>query len=305
VRNSRPHADSGWIGQRGSNVVTTDNQWHNVIVTFDASNDNYDIYVDPTAGMVNGQSSTVINMNGYNEHTNYNKYGYADETFTVGRSLVTGGLYDIGQLVGDFDDIAVWDNCLKGAALQQLITQGPLSFLGCAEANNCDQCAATDCAAADWSSVPAKVGAGCAVNPCPQNTAHCCTQHATCAAGNCTGTLNRNAFAGPCAGLVCATNTAECCEFSNPFLELMKDGNSAEGIPSVIACSSTSCTAKVPQPVSTHSALSNKLSTTRVFVQAPVALLKIDTPLPCAQTRAHGHTHALTRTRTRTHTRTH
>jgi hypothetical protein len=57
-------------------------------------------------------------------------------------------------------------------------------------------CRANNCPAADWSSVPAKVGIGCTNMTCPANTTLCCTQHATCATGNCTGINVRNAFTG-------------------------------------------------------------------------------------------------------------
>jgi len=306
VRSSRPHADAGWVGARNTGVVTTNKQWRNVIVTFDAANNNYDIFVAPTAGMVNGQSSSTIDMNKFNEHTHVNgglsdkssDRGKAEETFTVGKSLVTSGLNDIGQLQADFDDIAVFDNCLSGPALQQLITQvgvvtlsrfcqplgfnhalsllftclafqspllsiitslafqsrsrfcqpllalpllsnthsstltrhsfvpyltthtqGPISFLTCAEGNTAacptlPVCASNDCPNAGWSSVQSKVGVQCSTDPCPRNTNLCCTRLPVCASNDCPnpGWSSVQSKVGiQCTTDPCPRNTNLCC----------------------------------------------------------------------------------------------
>ncbi len=124
VRGNNVQWDTGWVGNPNTGINPTDNQWHQVVATFDAGTDKLDILVDGATGY-----SNTFNVNQFNEHTNNHNGGFADTSFTVGEANFSGGLSSLDTLVGLIDDAAVFDTNLTGAELDQLIRLGPASFL--------------------------------------------------------------------------------------------------------------------------------------------------------------------------------
>ena len=49
LEGSRVEFDTGWVGNPNTGVTVDDDQWHQIVVTFDASNDQLTIYVDDEA----------------------------------------------------------------------------------------------------------------------------------------------------------------------------------------------------------------------------------------------------------------
>ncbi|MFT5105263.1 MAG: hypothetical protein ACI8XO_000604 [Verrucomicrobiales bacterium] len=118
--------DTGWVGAPSSGVGVTDDNWHQVIVTFSAATDQLDIFVDPTVGATAGQLSTVHDVNRFDESLTHNG-GEAETAFFIG--LISDNFRQTG-FVGLIDEAAVFDTALSGPDLDQLITDGPASFLG-------------------------------------------------------------------------------------------------------------------------------------------------------------------------------
>ena len=129
VRGNNVQWDTGWVGNPNSGVAVNDDSWHTVIATFVAGTDVLNVFIDPSAGAVNGQYSATFDVNRFNEHTTNHNGGFADTSFTIGKADFSGGLNNLDTLLGLIDDAAVFDTALAGAELDQLITQGPASFV--------------------------------------------------------------------------------------------------------------------------------------------------------------------------------
>ncbi|MDA0814820.1 MAG: choice-of-anchor D domain-containing protein [Verrucomicrobia bacterium] len=129
VRGNNVTWDTGWVGAPGTGTAVNDDVWHTVIATYDSTTDLLNIFVDPIAGATTGQYSGTHDVNRFDEHTLEHNLGFAETSFTIGRADFSGGLANLDTLTGLIDDAAVFDTALAGAELDQLITQGPGSFL--------------------------------------------------------------------------------------------------------------------------------------------------------------------------------
>jgi hypothetical protein len=128
VRNSRTQWDTGWVGNPNTDVVVNDDQWHQVIVTFEAETDALNILVDPEMGESIGDYTGTHEVDRFDEHMHLHNDGLAHSSFTIGQANFTGGLGSLDTLVGMIDEVAVFDRVLSGAELDQLIASGPQSF---------------------------------------------------------------------------------------------------------------------------------------------------------------------------------
>lgn len=129
VRASTVQWDSGWVSNPKSGVTITDGAWHQVIATYVAATDALDVFIDPPRGATTGQFSGTHDVNKYDEHTHVHLNGLADSGFSIGAANFSGGLADLGTLIGSVDEAAVFDRALRGAELDLLIDRGPAAFL--------------------------------------------------------------------------------------------------------------------------------------------------------------------------------
>ncbi len=116
--------DSGWVANPRTNTAVNDDEWHQIIATFDESTDLLQIYVD---GQL--EFNGTHDANRFNEHTTNHNGGFADTSFTIGQADFSGGLSSLDALVGLIDDAALFDLALTDHALNVLIQQGPTAFL--------------------------------------------------------------------------------------------------------------------------------------------------------------------------------
>lgn len=129
VRGRTVQWDSGWVSNPRSGVAIDDGAWHQVIATYVAATDTLDVFVDPAPGATAGQFSGTHDVNKYDEHTHVHLNGRAESGFSIGAANFTGGLNDLGTLIGLIDEAAVFDRALRGAELDLLIAQGPAAFV--------------------------------------------------------------------------------------------------------------------------------------------------------------------------------
>ena len=127
VRNRSVQWDTGWVGNPSTGVSVDDDEWHQVIVVFEAATDRLQIYVDPSAGDVSDYDGTH-EVDRFDEHTHMHNGGVAGTGFSLGEANFTGGLSSLDTLVGLIDEVAIFPSALAGAELDQLITMGPRSF---------------------------------------------------------------------------------------------------------------------------------------------------------------------------------
>ncbi len=92
--------DSGWVSNPRTQVQVDDGEWHQVIATYDASNDQLNVYVDPSPGTAAGNFSGEHDVNRYDEHSHEHLQGIADTGFFLGGSNISDGFSDIGTLEG-------------------------------------------------------------------------------------------------------------------------------------------------------------------------------------------------------------
>lgn len=129
VRGRTVQWDSGWVSNPHTEVAVDDGNWHQVIATYVAASDTLDVFVDPAPGATAGQYSGTHDVNRFDEHTHVHLAGKAESGFSIGAANFTGGLADLGTLLGLIDEAAVFDRALRGAELDLLIAQGPVAFL--------------------------------------------------------------------------------------------------------------------------------------------------------------------------------
>ncbi|MBT8493746.1 MAG: hypothetical protein KJO07_11855, partial [Deltaproteobacteria bacterium] len=128
IRSDDVQFDTGWVGNPRTNVRVDDDQWHQVIVTFVAETDRFDVFVDPAPGETEGDYGNSHEVDRFDEHTHLHNDGYAETGFSIGQANFSGGLSDLNTLVGLVDDVAIFDRALVGAELDQLIEDGPASL---------------------------------------------------------------------------------------------------------------------------------------------------------------------------------
>ena len=128
VRGGSVQWDTGWVGNPETEVDVDDGEWHQVIVTYTAETDAFEIYVDPSVGDRTGSFSTIHNVNRYDEHTHNHNDGLAETGFSIGEATITSGLPNLDTLAGLIDEAAVFDGALTGAELDTLISGGPKAF---------------------------------------------------------------------------------------------------------------------------------------------------------------------------------
>jgi hypothetical protein len=129
IRGGTVQWDSGWVSNPHSNVAVADGAWHQVIATYVSASDSLDLFVDPPLGATTGQFSGVHDVNKYDEHRHVHLDGLAESGFSIGAANFSGGLADLGTLIGSIDEAAVFDRALRGAELDLLIGSGPVAFL--------------------------------------------------------------------------------------------------------------------------------------------------------------------------------
>ncbi len=128
VRGDEVEWDTGWVSNPGTGVVVTDDEWHQVIVTFEADTDALRIFVDASLGDTQADFDGVHEVDRFDEHVHVHNNGIADTGFSIGAANFTGGLASLDTLVGLIDEVAVFDRVLSGAELDHLITLGPSSL---------------------------------------------------------------------------------------------------------------------------------------------------------------------------------
>jgi hypothetical protein len=125
VRSDDVEWDTGWVSNPTTQVRVDDDEWHQLIVTFEASTDTLNIFVDPSVGDTIGSFSDTHDVNRFDEHTHLHNSGIAETSFSLGQANFSGGLSDLGTLVGLIDEAAIFDRALVGAELDLLISGGP------------------------------------------------------------------------------------------------------------------------------------------------------------------------------------
>lgn len=129
VRAKTVQWDSGWVSNPRSGVAIDDGAWHQVIAIYVAATDALDLFIDPVAGATMGQYAGTHDVNRYDEHTHVHLDGLAETGFSIGAANFSGGLADLGTLIGLVDEAAVFDRALRGAEFDLLVAQGPAAFL--------------------------------------------------------------------------------------------------------------------------------------------------------------------------------
>jgi hypothetical protein len=117
--------DTGWVGAPSSNISINDDEWHQVIVTFQSETDQLDIFVDPQPGATTGQYSGIHDVNRFDEQTLEHNGGIANSSFRIGQ---VSDNFRSDSIFGLIDEAAIFNDALNGAQLDQLITSGPASF---------------------------------------------------------------------------------------------------------------------------------------------------------------------------------
>ncbi|NQU23166.1 MAG: hypothetical protein HQ567_17955, partial [Candidatus Nealsonbacteria bacterium] len=125
VRGNNAQFDAGWVGNPNTNTAVQDDAWHQLVVTFDPDGDAFKIFVDGVA-----KYDQAFNANAYDEATTNHNSGFANTSFTVGKADFSGGLADLGTLIGLIDDVAIFSEALVGDELAQLLNNGAASMLG-------------------------------------------------------------------------------------------------------------------------------------------------------------------------------
>ncbi|MEZ4399220.1 MAG: hypothetical protein R3B06_04330 [Kofleriaceae bacterium] len=129
VRTSTVQWDSGWVSNPHTDVAIADGSWHQVIARYVAATDQLDVFVDPVAGATTGQFSGPHDVNRFDEHTHEHLNGVAETAFSLGGSSITSGFPSVATLIGDLDEVAVFDRALEGDELDRLVTGGPAAFV--------------------------------------------------------------------------------------------------------------------------------------------------------------------------------
>ncbi len=128
VRDSTVQWDTGWVSNPKTGVDVTDEQWHQIIVTYRQSDDDFKIYVDAVAESATPSHQSSHDVNKFDEHTHLHNGSIASTGFTIGQGNSAGGLSSLDTLVGQIDEVAIFDRVLEGSELDQLIIEGPSSF---------------------------------------------------------------------------------------------------------------------------------------------------------------------------------
>jgi len=122
--NGQVEWDSGWVGNPRTNFTISDDEWHQVIATFDADTDQLNLYID---GLL--RYSGTHDANRFDEHTHVHNGGLADTSFTLGMADFSGGLSSLDTLAGLMDEAAIFDGVLDVGQLALLVAEGPSAFL--------------------------------------------------------------------------------------------------------------------------------------------------------------------------------
>ncbi len=107
VRGGTLQYDAGWVGNPGTGVSVTDDLWHHAAVTFRASDDTFQVYVD---GVV--RYADRFDANAFPEDTDHNG-GRAETGLFVGQADFSGGLSDLGKYDGRIDEVALFSAALS------------------------------------------------------------------------------------------------------------------------------------------------------------------------------------------------
>ena len=124
LEGGRVEFDTGWVGNPNTGVTINDDQWHQLIVSFEAATDALKIWIDPSAGDA-PDLSLIHDVNRWDEHTHSHNGGIAHTSFRIGQ---TSDNFQANAIVGLIDEAAVFDQALNGLQLDQLINEGPGSF---------------------------------------------------------------------------------------------------------------------------------------------------------------------------------
>ena len=124
LEGARVEFDTGWVGNPNTGITINDDQWHQLIVTYAAANDELKIYVDPVVGDP-PDLFQIHDVNRFDEHTHSHNGGIAETSFRIGQ---TSDNFQSRAVTGLIDEAAVFDAALNGPQLEQLITGGPRSF---------------------------------------------------------------------------------------------------------------------------------------------------------------------------------
>lgn len=122
--NGQVEWDSGWVANPRTNFTVSDDEWHQIIATFDADTDQLSMYID---GVL--RYTGTHDANRFDEHTHVHNGGIADTSFTIGMADFSGGLSSLDTLGGLMDEAAIFDGVLTLDQLNMLIAGGPSAFL--------------------------------------------------------------------------------------------------------------------------------------------------------------------------------
>ena len=113
LEGNRVEFDTGWVANPNTNWQLTDDQWHQLVVTFDPTTDAFKIFVD---GVARFDGTHNADQHGTN----------ANQFFHVGWGSQN---FQNGEFPGLIDDVALFDQPLVGADLDQIFQQGPQAWL--------------------------------------------------------------------------------------------------------------------------------------------------------------------------------
>jgi hypothetical protein len=128
VRSDTVQWDTGWVSNPNTTARVDDDEWHQVIARYVAATDRLDVFVDPEIGATQGRYTGTHNVNAFDEHAHVHLSGLAETGFSIGAANFTGGLSDLGSLIGFLDEAAVFDYASSGSELARLIELGPAGF---------------------------------------------------------------------------------------------------------------------------------------------------------------------------------
>ncbi|MEZ5304751.1 MAG: lamin tail domain-containing protein [Verrucomicrobiales bacterium] len=119
VRNNTIQWDSGWVGNPNTGTSATDDAWHHVAVTYRASDDQFDMFVDGV-----NRRSQGFDVNRYAEDFTHNN-GQARTGLFIGQANFSGGLNNLDKYAGLIDDVALYDSPLPAADIALLAAGEP------------------------------------------------------------------------------------------------------------------------------------------------------------------------------------
>jgi len=106
--------DTGWVGNPRTGAYIHDNAWHQLVVTYNPSGDQFAIYVDGVAEW--GPGGHGVDNHG-EQGNQFFHIGYGCQNF-IGN-----------EFTGLIDEVAIFDEELTGADLTTLLTQGAKAWM--------------------------------------------------------------------------------------------------------------------------------------------------------------------------------